>query len=390
MKVLFLSHRKTPPSLPIYFVNLFFSLHYAATIYVASSYLENFFPTGIVSLFFILGAIGNIILFLLCPYLLKHLGNRKFLFYLLALEIIATIGLALGLSAFSVGLFFILRGSILMLIYYSLDIFLEEISDDKKTGGIRGSYLTVTNIAIASAPLLVAALALGNEYSKLFWISALVLIPALFIAMFSFHNKPVRKKHTAPHSLPFRSFWKSLNVRRVSLASWILEMFFVFMVIYMPIYLHEVIGFEWSQIGVAFTIMLLPFVMFDWPVGKLADNLYGEREIMSIGFFIMGLSVLTMLFLGNNIFIWTAVLFLSRVGASFVETTTESYFFKHVDSRDTGFISLYRLTRPLAIIIGAGTYALSIYLIGTVPTFFVVTLIVFFGLKQSLYLKDTL
>jgi MFS family permease len=390
MKVLFLSHRKTPPTLPIYFVNLFFSLHYAATIYVASSYLENFFPTVIVSLFFILGAIGNIILFLLCPYLLKHLGNRKFLFYLLALEIIATIGLALGLSALSVGLFFILRGSILMLIYYSLDIFLEEVSDDKKTGGIRGSYLTVTNIAIASAPLLVAALALGNEYSKLFWISALVLIPALFIAMFSFHNKPVHKKHTAPHSLPFRLFWKSLNVRRVSLASWVLEMFFVFMVIYMPIYLHEVIGFEWSQIGVAFTIMLLPFVMFDWPVGKMADNLYGEKEIMSIGFFIMGLSVLTMLFLGNNIFIWTAVLFLSRVGASFVETTTESYFFKHVDSRDTGFISLYRLTRPLAIIVGAATYALSIYLIGTVPTFFVVTLIVFFGLKQSLYLKDTL
>lgn len=390
MKVLFLSHRKTPPSLPIYFVNLFFSLHYAATIYVASSYLENFFPTGIVSLFFIFGAIGNIILFLLCPYLLKHLENRKFLFYLLSLEIIATIGLALGLSALSVGLFFLLRGSILMLIYYSLDIFLEEISDDKKTGGIRGSYLTVTNIAIASAPLLVATLALGDEYSKLFWISALVLIPALFIAMFSFHNKPVHKKLTAPHSLPFRSFWKSLNARRVTLSSLALEMFFVFMVIYMPIYLHEVIGFPWSQIGVAFTIMLLPFVIFDWPVGKLADNLYGEKEIMSIGFFIMGLSLLVMPFLGANIFVWTALLFMSRVGASFVETTTESYFFKHVDSRDTGFISLYRLTRPMAIIIGAGLYATSIYLIGMVPTFFLVTMIVFFGLRQSLYLKDTL
>jgi len=390
MKVLFLSHRKTLPSLPIYFVNLFFSMHYAATIYVASSYLENFFSTSIVSMFFILGAIGNIILFLLCPYILKRLGNRKFLFYLLALEIIATVGIALGLSALSVGLFFILRGSILMLIYYSLDIFLEEISDDKKTGGIRGSYLTVTNIAIASAPLLVAALALGNEFTKLFWISALVLVPALFVAMFSFHNKPVHKRHTLPHSLPFKSFWRSSNVRRVSLASWVLEMFFVFMVIYMPIYLHEIIGFEWSQIGVAFTIMLLPFVIFDWPIGKLADNLFGEKEIMSIGFFIMGLTVLLMPFLENNIFIWTIILFMSRVGASFVETTTESYFFKHVDSRDTGFISLYRLTRPLAIIIGAGLYATSINVLGMLPSFFLVASIVFLGLRQSLYLKDTL
>jgi MFS family permease len=390
MKVLFLSHRKTPPSLPIYFVNLFFSFHYAATIYVVSSYLENYFRNEIVSLFFILGAVGNIILFLLCPFILRRLGNRKFLFYLLALEIIATLGLALGLSALSVALFFILRGSILMLIYYSLDIFLEEISDNKKTGGIRGLYLTITNIAIASAPLLVAALALGDEYTILFWISALILMPALLIAVLSFHNKPVHKKHTLPHSLPLASFWKSLNIKRVSLASWVLEMFFVFMVIYTPIYLREVIGFDWGQIGVAFTIMLLPFVIFDWPVGRLADKKYGEKEIMSIGFFIMGASVLVMPFLGNNIFIWTAILFLSRVGASFVEITTESYFFKHVDSRDTGFISLYRLTRPVSIITGALLYAVSIYLSSIASTFFVVSIILFYGLKQSLYLKDTL
>lgn len=390
MRSLFFTQRKSSANLPIYVVNLFFSLHYAATLYIISSYLENYFSTELVSLLFILGAIGNILFFLVTPYILKKIGNRKFLFYLLSLETLATIGLAYGWSQASVGIFFLIRGSILMLIYYSLDIFLEEVSADKKTGGIRGAYLTVTNIAIASAPLLVARFALGDDYSALFWIGALLLVVPIIVALTGFHNKPVHKKHALPHALPFRNFWKSLSIRRVSLCSFVLELFFVFMVIYMPIYLHEIVGFEWKQIGVMFTIMLLPFVIFDWPVGQLADKKYGEKEIMTIGFFIIGSTLLTMPFLGNSIIVWTTILFLSRVGASFVEVTTESYFFKHVDSRDTGFISLYRLTRPLAIIIGAGVYALSILWFGYGPSFFLVALIVFLGLKQTLYLKDTL
>ncbi len=388
MKAMFLSHQKPHKSLPIYFVNIFFSFHYAVTIYVSSSFLGTFFSPQVVSLFFIVGALGNILLFLGAPYILRKIGNRKFLFYLLALESLATIGLALAYSALSVGIFFILRGSVIMLVYYSLDIFLEEISAKKKIGGIRGLYLTITNLAIAASPLLVAKLTLGNNFSPLYWLSALALVPPLFLALFSFHNKPVHPRHTEPKILPFSLFWKSKNIRRVSLASLTLELFYVFMVIYTPIYLNKSIGFAWSEIGVMFTIMLLPFVLFELPVGYLTDKKYGEKEIMSIGFFIIGIALITIPFLDKDFIWWTVLLFISRTGASLVEITTESYFFKHVDSRDTGLISLYRLGRPVAVIIGAGLFSITISIFSYGPSFFVLALIIFYGLLQSFYLKD--
>jgi MFS family permease len=388
MKVLFLSHRKNH-SAPIYWTNLFFSFHYAATLYVSSSYLENYFSSIQISIFFILGAVGNIILFLLSPRLLKSLGNRKLLFFLLALETISTLGLALNPSALMAGGLFIVRGSIIMLIYYCLDIFLEEITDDKKTGGVRGLYLTVTNTAIALSPLLVAYFAIDNNYSLLYLVSALILVPTILLALFSFHDRDVSKKHTVEKKVSIKAFWKNNNIRHVTISTWVLEMFFVFMVIYMPLYLHQIINFEWKDIGIMFSIMLLPFVIFDWPVGILADKKYGEKEIMTLGFFIMGVSLLFMPFIGKNIIFWTTVLFISRIGASFIETTSESYFFKHVDARDIGLISFYRLCRPGAVVIGTALSAVSIYLFSFGPTFFIISILVFYGLKQTLYLKDT-
>jgi hypothetical protein len=45
-------------------------------------------------------------------------------------------------------------------------------------------------------------------------------------------------------------------------------------------------------------------------------------------------------------------MFTTRVGASFVEVTTESYFFKQTKSSDAQIISFFRITRPLAYVIG--------------------------------------
>ena len=62
------------------------------------------------------------------------------------------------------------------------------------------------------------------------------------------------------------------------------------MVIYTPIYLHEHIGLPWSDIGIIFTIMLLPFVLFEFPAGKLADGKWGEKEPPIIGIILIAVS----------------------------------------------------------------------------------------------------
>jgi fucose permease len=49
--------------------------------------------------------------------------------------------------------------------------------------------------------------------------------------------------------------------------------------------------------------------------------------------------------------ILAATLFMTRIGASIVEVSTESYFFRRVHHDDTGSIGFFRNTYPFAYII---------------------------------------
>jgi MFS family permease len=162
------------------------------------------------------------------------------------------------------------------------------------------------------------------------------------------------------------------------------------MVIYVPIYLHTGLGFAWSELGIIFTVMLLPFVLFEWPAGELADRLWGEKEIMSAGFLITCASLIVMPFVGKVFWAWMVILFVSRVGASLIESMTESYFFKHINASDTGLISIFRLTRSVSFAFGATLGVLALNFFSFEKIFFVVAVLVLFGLKESLSLKDTL
>jgi len=376
---------------PVFIASIFLSLHYGAILYVNSSLLGNFFKPGIVSLLFLLGAIGNIILFLFTPKLIERFGKRPPLFFFLFIATFSTLGLALAQSAFTALVSFIAYSSVLFIIYYYLDIFLEELSRDTNTGEVRGIYLTLINLGIAGGPLVLAIFAEDGTFRIIYLIAALFLIPPILLALFSFKSR-LPKWHGLHHNhlfLPFVLWWKTKEVRRVTLARLVLEFFFAFMVIYTPIYLHNELGFEWSELGIIFTIMLLPFVLLEWPAGELADRFYGEKEIMGVGFLITGISLLTMPFIGKIFLAWLVILFISRVGASLIEVTTESYFFKHVGAEDTGLISIFRLTRPVSIVLGATTGILALNLFSFEKIFFVLAVVVFFGFKESLSLKDT-
>src|SRR5438105_4914929 len=105
---------------PILVADLFFSIHYAAILYVNSSLLEKYFPLTTVSFLFVLGAIGNIFLFLLTPRILKKIGNRALFFIFIFLEAMATAGLGLAHTAAFVVFFFLLLSSVTTMIYFCI------------------------------------------------------------------------------------------------------------------------------------------------------------------------------------------------------------------------------------------------------------------------------
>lgn len=376
---------------PIFIIITFLSLHLGAILYVNSSLLTNFFKPETVSLLFIVGAIGNIILFLLAPKLIELFGKRFLLLFFLFLIVLSTLGLGFAQSATAVFISFVVYSSLIYTIYYFLDIFLEELSQDINTGEIRGLYFTFISLGIAAGPLILFIFSENDTLRPIYIISALLLTIPILLAFFSFkfHLPKWHGLHPRHMFLPFGLWWKTKNIRHVTLARLVLEFFFALMVIYTPLYLRGVLGFEWSELGIIFTVMLLPFVLFQWPAGELADRFYGEKEIMSIGFIITGVSLLVMPYLGKEFFAWMIVLFASRVGASFLEIMTESYFFKHVDAKEIRLISIFRLTRPVSIILAAVVGTISLSLFSFDKIFFVLAIIVFLGLKESLSLEDT-
>jgi MFS family permease len=376
---------------PIFLANVFTSLHYATILYVNSSFLGQFFDERAVSILFILGAVFNIALFLLAPRLLRRLGLRTLYSLFVLLTALALVGFAFSSVPFVVALFFVIYAGAQFMVYYCLDIFLEDSTINERTGAIRGLYLTFSAAAIASAPLFLTFFVRDNELAPVY-LTALALLAAPFLlGLFVLRTKQRKRQiHLHATSLPWKAWWQADGLRRATLARVVLEVFYALMVIYTPLYLHTHIGFEWKELGIIFPVMLLPFVIFEWPMGELADRKYGEKEIMSIGFFLTGLSLLVMPFLGKAFFAWMAILFLSRVGASFVEITTESHFFKHVDSRDTSLIGIFRLARPIGLIVGSLLGIISFIFLPFSALFLVVAVVVFLGLKESLYLKDTL
>ena len=389
MSNLILKRRNYSKLWPVYLAAVLFSFHFNSLVYVNSSYLARFFNQGTISLIYVLGSLGNIVLFFLAIHIENHYGNRKFFFLFLLVEFFAVLGLALASTSLAVAMFFVLFESSSLMILYSLDIFLEDATPKKETGVIRGTYLTLSNLALVLSPLLIAFVAPNGEFNKLYFLSVLFLLPLFILAVFSFSNfKDGTHKVVG---LPIRLWFKTKNIRRVTQIRHTLDLFFSFMVIYMPIYLHTYIGFSWTQISFIFSIMLLPFILFEIPFGKMADEIFGEKEMMTLGLFIIGTALLIIPFLKiQSIPFWIALLFFSRIGASMVEITCESYFYKHVDKRDTGLISIYKLSWPTAFILGPIIGAFSLSLFPFEGIFLLLAIIVLFSMTTSSRLRDTL
>jgi MFS family permease len=183
---------------------------------------------------------------------------------------------------------------------------------------------------------------------------------------------------------------KNKDLLNVFNAHFLLQIFYAYMVVYMPIYLSKYIGFDWTQIGLMFTIMLLPFIFVEMPVGWLADKLWGEKEMMTAGLVLMGIFTLAVAFITTkNFWLWTSILFMTRIGAALLEATTDSYFFKKVDKNDTDTIGFYRISGPASYIVAPilATLSLSFLLYGHI--FIVLGILMIFGCRYSLALTDT-
>lgn len=375
----------------IYIFTFLITLQVALPAYVNSTFLGTFISGTYVGLLYAAASFLSIIVFNFGPRLLTRFGNFKIALSIIIAQVAILIGLAvLAVPALIIGLF-IISFVITAFLTFNLDIFVEKYSTDHVTGNIRGVFMTTANAAWILSALITSFLLTNGDYWKIFIASSLLLIPSAWILYSNLRNFKDPEYHSVPFVKTFFEIVHSKDIRGIFYIGFLLQFFYALMVIYTPIYLHNVIGFEWSSLGIIFSIMLLPFVLIELPLGKLADSRWGEKEALAIGFIIMAGATTIMTFITtSNFLLWTAILFTTRVGASMVEIMSETYFFKKVSTRNANVISTYRAIRPLAYLLGPLFMTLILFIFPFKDIFLILGCILLTGLVACFNLEDTL
>ncbi len=373
----------------IYSAGFLFTIHTAFLAYINSSFISEVVGKDYVGLVFTAGAILSIILLNKMPLILNRFGNVRTALFLLVLELASLIGLAFFTAWFIVPLF-VIHYALLILLKFNFDILIEHFSSDKCTGGIRGAYLSLTSLAWVVSPIMVGAILTDSDFWKIYLISGLIILPVMLIIHLNLREIKDVRYETPAFLKSIKELYQNKNIYKIFSVSFLLQFFFAWMVIYTPIYLHQYMGFGWSKIGIIFTVMLLPYALFEMPLGKIADKWFGEKEFLIAGILIASVSTAAMPFItSEDWIIWAAILFATRVGASFIEVTTESYFFKQIDDSDANIIGLFRNTRPLAYIVSPLIATVFLTFFAYKYLFLVLGIIMLSGIYHAITLRDT-
>ncbi len=375
----------------INFISLFFGFGLALSSFLYSFYFEEATGNSNVSNFYLATYVLFLILILNLHKIIRNIGKSMSLYLFLFFKLLAVI-LILFLEPSLVGslaiIAYIAFGN---LAWVALNIILETYSTDKMSGRIRGVFMTIVNTGFLFGPFLSMRLFEKYNFNGVFAIVLIIDLLILIISIFAFNNL----KHTYKKSFTILGLLqkakKRVNVLRIYSISWILNFFYAVMVIYMPLYLSNSIGLTKPEIGIVFTIMLLPFVLFQYPVGKLADKKMGEKELIIFALMIMALSTLSIYYIDSkNLFIWGSVLFITRIGASFIEILRDSYFFKRIDGGDIELIDFFKTAKPFAYITFALISGLLLDFLEIKSMFIILTLVIIIGLYPAFKLKDNL
>ncbi len=355
------------PLRPLFTASFFFSFHVALLSYLNSSVLATVTsPTGI-TLTYTAASLLSLVLVILAPGIARRYGASRFL--------IGSLGLAAALlwllSTTTTGfiLCFVLYFSLNTVIWYAFDLVLEHYTREQNTGNTRGAYLALNNIAWIIAPVITSGVATRVGFAGVYVLASIIISIAFVIIA---KTKRITTHQHIPRLSIGRAFSALLaapRARRIVTLYFALQFFFAWMVIYMAPYL-EGLGFSWATIGIIFSVMLLPFGLLQYPVGKLADRYHAERPLIIVGFSIAAVATMFLAApLAPSAVLFAGILFMTRVGASIIEVGCESAFFKEVTEQDTALISTLRMTLPLAYIIAPLTGALVISL-GSIKALF--------------------
>lgn len=386
----------------------FFSAQVSLDMYVDSSYLKSTIlttpgfadthawmnPDNVIGALYTVASFITLLGLILAPRILRRFGNYKWTLSILIVHMLLLLGLAFSKTAWLVIPLFMVESALTSILYFNFDVFLEHYSKDENTGVIRGIFIAISSIAWFTPPFFAGIIVDHYGFSLIYLTGALLIIPTVIIMVLYMSGFKDMSYDARTIALSPSEEKRKPDVARILWVQFFLQFFYAWMIIYAPIYFHDVVGVSYQDFGMIMAIALTAFVIFPTPQGWLADKLLGEKEMLVIGFFLMGISCVAIPYLASfhlGLWWWAALLFVGRTGASTVETMAEVYFFKQIDGHNASYIGSFRRTRPLAFIVAPllATALLQFEAIELGGLFVLLGFIMLIALYFPIGLKDT-
>jgi MFS family permease len=372
--------------------NFFSVAHFYLIVYVLGPYLSTFMPADSTGLVVALGAVGSLVAFGAMPDIVARFGARRLAIAFGALQAAALFLLAFSPFPGAAILLVAVACATAPLIAYQLDLLLEAtVQEESRTGRVRTAFLTAGNVALILAPLAVGFLLDSTEeYARVFLVAAISLLPFIFLFVARRIPEGTKPQVQGLRETLERAF-QDRDLRAVVGAEFMLQSFYQLGQLYIPLYLHNALGVPWSELGWVFAVMLLPFVLVEYPAGAVADVLLGDKRLMVAGFVILGFSfgIVAAVGAGTPLSLLLIILILTRIGAALVEAMAEGHFFRRVNEENTGTVSVFRMTRPVAALVAPVFGSALLALVGYGWLFMISGgLLVFIGVLFAFHIDD--
>lgn len=370
------------------FMSFLMGFSQAVLAYVMSSYFKEASGTDNVGIYYFVSYIIVLVALLNFHKVIRKFGKYRVFSFIFIFKIAVIAGLIFLPTNFF-GILFLMGYIILGTLGWSiLDIILESFSVDCKSGRIRGLYLTIVNAGFIFGPYLSSQFLDNFGFGSIFIISLVFHVIQFFIGYRSF--KGVNHEHIKKETIGqlLKRVSGRMNIIRVYYIAFVLDFFYGIMIIFTPLYLLD-LGMNWDEIGLIFTVMLVPFVLLQYPVGVLADKSYGEKNFIIFSLVVILIFSTSIFFISTkSIFIWMVVMFSTRIGAAVLEAMRDSYFYKRVDGNDVDLIDFFRTARPVAYIASTSLSSLLLFFYPTKSVFLLLGFVVLVGLYPAFRLDN--
>lgn len=274
----------------------------------------------------------------------------------------------------------------------SLSLMVHDFTASRNLGKTEGVFFLFNNIGWFIGPFIGGTMARYIGYEPVFALAGFTyLVSLVYLA----HQKLIKnhaalnvpkKSHVKHHSWErFKEFFTSPALIGSYLVATGLMLWSSFKVVFVPLFIINM-GYASDTAGLVISLSIIPFLLFEVPVGKYSDK-HGLKKPIALGFFIVGFFLLGVM-LSPYFFLDVLFLILANIGASFIEPLHDVYFFRNVTKKtEEDYYGIFITADPVAKFIGPAIISVSLLLLPFDWVFAVFGAIFFVAAAFSLKIK---